>query len=121
MQTLIIPGEMPGLNTIIAESKKHWSNYAHSKKKYTLIAMVFAKRDLVPITKPVSLTFTWYCKNKRRDPDNIASAKKYIIDGLVDAKILSEDGWKQIEEFRDRFRIDKDNPRIEVIIYEEKN
>lgn len=116
MQTLIIPGEMPGLNTIIAESKKHWSNYAKSKKKYTLIATVFAKRDLVPISKSVNIEFMWYCKDKRRDPDNIASAKKYIIDGLVDAKILVEDGWSQIKGFTDRFYIDKYNPRIEVII-----
>ena len=48
--------------------------------------------------------------------DNIASAKKFVIDGLVEADILADDGWRQVSGFSDTFEIDKVNPRVEVEI-----
>lgn len=58
--------------------------------------------------------FRWYEKNNRRDLDNIAFAKKYILDALVEAKVLEDDNQEYIEGFVDEFYVDKDNPRIEV-------
>lgn len=75
-------------------------------------------RALKPITNKVKLIFTWYCKDQKKDPDNISFAKKYILDGMVDAGVLKNDGWKQIQGFEDRFEVDKDNPRVEVEIRE---
>lgn len=122
MQKLIIDGELPGLNTIILESKKHWSNYSKIKKTYTLKVISLIKQQKIKCISnddlPISLEFNWYCKNKKKDPDNIASAKKFIIDGLVTAKIIPNDGWSQIKGFNDKFFIDKNSPRIEVIIVE---
>ena len=61
----------------------------------------------------------WFCRNRRKDPDNISSAgRKIILDGLVTAGILQDDGWKQVSSFTDNFEIDAVNPRIEVIISE---
>ena len=36
-----------------------------------------------------------------------------------EAKILENDGWKQIAGFEDRFYVDRKNPRIVVEIEEE--
>lgn len=72
------------------------------------------------IQNPVSLKFSWFEPNKKRDKDNIASAKKFILDALVKCNILKNDGWKEIESFEDVFFIDKDNPRVEVDILEMK-
>lgn len=68
---------------------------------------------------PVIVEITWYEKDRRRDPDNIASAKKYILDSLVELGVFPNDGQKQIIGLVDWFEVDKRNPRIEVTIYEE--
>lgn len=41
-----------------------------------------------------------------------------IQDALVKAKIITDDGWKNIIGFSDEFYVDKENPRIEVVIEE---
>lgn len=70
------------------------------------------------ITKPVTIRFRWIEKNSRRDMDNIAFAKKFILDALVKKGVLPDDGWKWVKGFRDEFEIDKGNPRIEVELEE---
>lgn len=54
----------------------------------------------------------------RRDPDNIAAAVKFIWDGLVEAGVIPNDGWKENGGWSNHFEVDKDNPRIEVVIKE---
>ena len=62
------------------------------------------------------IEFSWYCKNQRVDPDNIAFGKKFVLDGFIKAGILSNDGWNDIKGFEDKFFIDKENPRVEIKI-----
>lgn len=54
---------------------------------------------------PLELKFIWYCQDMRRNPDNIAFAKKFIIDGMVKAGFIENDGWKQIAALRDEFHV----------------
>ena len=55
---------------------------------------------------PVDVIFTWTCRNKRRDPDNIASAgQKILLDALQSAGVLPDDGWNQISRISHRFEI----------------
>lgn len=73
----------------------------------------------VRIYNPVYMEYTWYEPNKRRDKDNISSfGRKVIQDALVNDAVLSDDGWKHVVGFSDRFDVDKENPRIEVLIRE---
>lgn len=67
---------------------------------------------------PIDLTFFWYAKNRRRDPDNISFATKFILDGLQISGVLENDGWKQINSICHVFKIDKSNPRVELFIEE---
>ena len=65
------------------------------------------------------MIYHWYCEDRRKDKDNISSfGRKVIQDALVRAKILKNDGWKQIIGFEDHFEIDRKNPRIVVEIEE---
>jgi hypothetical protein len=50
------------------------------------------------------------------DPDNIAAGKKFLLDGLQAAGVISGDGWKQIASLEDRFVVDKENPGVEVLL-----
>ena len=56
-------------------------------------------------------------KKSRRDPDNIASAKKYILDALQKQGILQNDNLKWIKGFEDEFIVE-DKDFIEVIFEE---
>ena len=115
-QTLIIPCELPDLNTTLSESKRHWSKYSQLKREYTALVAALARRQLRPVVSGcVHLSFVWYCRVRRKDPDNISAAgRKVILDGLVSAGILQNDGWKQVIGFSDSFEVDRDKPRVEV-------
>ena len=77
-------------------------------------------REGFTMDTPVKLKFVWYYKNKRQDPDNIAFQKKFILDGMIKAKLIKNDGWSQITGFVDEFKIDKKNERVEIYkVYEE--
>lgn len=114
---LVIPGELTDLNTYINRERTNRYGGASLKKKNTEIVMWEAKAQrLKKISGQVYFTFTWYCKNKKKDPDNISFARKFIFDGLVLAGVLSDDGWDEIEGFQDFFEVDEKRPRIEVEI-----
>lgn len=111
---IVIPGELPDLNTIIDESKKHWAEYNRMKKEYTEMVAWLAKGK--GKFKKINLDITWVCKDRRKDKDNIAAGVKFILDGLVMAGVIKNDGWNQIGDIVHRFEVDKNNPRIEVRI-----
>jgi len=102
------------MNEIIAASKRHHMQYSSMKNIYTNLVAREAQRQKVPVFDRVSVKITWFCKDKRHDPDNIASGEKFILDGLVKAGRLPNDGWKQIDSLSHYFEVDQENPRIEI-------
>ena len=118
IEKLVIPGELPGLNEIIEYSKEHWAKYAGEKHNRTEEIAYLAKSQIKGKYQKVDLAFTWFCKNKKRDKDNIIAGQKFVLDGLVAAGIIENDGWKQIGNIFHYFEIDGENPRIEIIIKE---
>ena len=118
---LIIPDSLPGLNQYQYACRSHFSKGAEMKKNAIMIVSAYIYQQLkgVKIDKKVKIDYIWYEKNKKRDLDNISSfGRKVIQDALVDNGILKNDGWEDVVGFSDSFYIDKDNPRIEVIISE---
>lgn len=81
------------------------------------MAAIHEQLRRVKIDKPVYMRYRWYEKDRRRDLDNISSfGRKVIQDALVKARVLKNDGWREIVGFRDDFFIDGNHPRIEVEI-----
>lgn len=118
---LTIPGTLNNLNDYIAAERTNRHKGAGMKRDNGNIVAVAIRQCLwgVRIEKPVYMEYTWYEPNKRRDLDNISSfGRKVIQDALVNAAILKDDGWKYIVGFSDKFEVDKENPRIEVLIKE---
>lgn len=109
---LVIPGSLPTLNEIIDASKSHWSVYRQMKEDNTNLIAWSAKR--LPKMERVNVTVTWYCKNKKQDPDNIMAGQKFILDGLKEAGVIANDGWKHIGDITHKFEIDAKNPRIQI-------
>lgn len=120
MIKFIIPGLLPGLNEYIDAERNNKHKAANLKREteHFIILLIKSKLRGVSIKPPVMIHYTWVERNKRRDKDNIAFAKKFIQDSLVKAKILPNDGWEYIEGFTDTFDVDKKNPRVEVEIRE---
>lgn len=112
MNRLVIEGELPALNEIIDAAKAHWSVYREMKETNTDLVAWQAKR--LPKMERVNIIITWHCKNRRKDKDNIMGGQKFILDGLQKAGVLKNDGWMQVEDIIHRFRVDKNNPRVEV-------
>lgn len=117
-EKLVIDGELPNLNEIIETSKMHWAKYANEKKYLTENIALLAKSKIKKKYEKVNLTFVWYCKNKRKDKDNIIAGQKFIIDALVLAGVIKNDGWNEIGNIFHFFEVDAKNPRVEVIIKE---
>ena len=71
------------------------------------------------ITVPIVIHYTFYCKDKRRDRMNVASAfDKSFQDALQKTEKIANDGWNDVYNATFEFHIDKDNPRVEVEIEE---
>jgi len=117
---LIIQGRFPSLNDYIAAERKNRHIAAKMKRDETKrVADIAANSDMPTFEKPVHVYFAWVEPNRRRDIDNIAFAHKFILDGLVDAGVLKGDSQKYVTGLVDRFRVDKDNPRVSVLITDE--
>ena len=118
---LTIPGRLPGLNDYIKAERGN--KYVAAKiKRETEELIQWAIRSKLKGARfhaPVRMRYHWYEPNTRRDKDNIAIAKKFVQDALVNAGVLQGDGWKHIDGFTDRFFVDANSPRVEVTITDE--
>ena len=61
---------------------------------------------------PVKLHFIWIEKDARRDLDNVAFAKKFILDALVNSEILVDDSQRFVQGFSDDFKRGKNSSVI---------
>lgn len=107
-----IHGELPTMNEIVKKSKAHPMAYANMKKDYTALVMMSA--GSLPKVESADFVITWYCKDKRKDKDNIMAGAKFIFDGLIKAGVIENDGWQEVGDITHKFEIDKQNPRVEV-------
>lgn len=118
---LVIPVQFPGLNDLISAERTSRYKGAGMKRDAQRVVEMYAKKQLHGFRPggPVWMKYTWYERNRKRDKDNISSfGRKVIQDGLVKAGVLKNDGWREIEGFSDRFRVDEKRPRVEVEIVE---
>jgi len=87
----------PNLNTVINLAKRHWGAYYGQKKKWSKLIVDYCKLyKLQPMKTPIKVSLrNIYSTNRRRDPDNIIL--KNILDGLVEAGIIPDDSFKEID------------------------
>lgn len=119
---IVIPGELTDLNKFINSQRTNRYAGAKLKKENTekcCYAFLMAKAAGLRVATPINLKITWYCKNKRKDPDNVAFGVKFILDGMQQARMIENDGFNEIKGIHHCFSIDKDCPRIEIEILEE--
>lgn len=113
---IVVPGEMPTMNEIIDAAKSHYQAY-HGIKRANAEKVAWASKKL-PEMEKIRLKITWYRANRRTDPDNICAGIKFVLDGLVQAGVLKNDGWSEVESIQHDWQVDKERPRVEVQIEE---
>lgn len=116
-QCLIIRGALPGLNEIIKDSRANIYMANKKKREFTeLVALSCKVCNIMPVSGRSNFEFFWYCKDKRRDKDNIMAGQKFIFDGLQKAGVIKNDGWGEVGDISHKFFIDKVDPRVLVFI-----
>jgi Holliday junction resolvase RusA-like endonuclease len=121
IQQFVIGGRLPGLNEYTRANRRNRYEAAKVKKQtQEVIIWEIRKARLKPFAKPIAIRYTWIEPNMRRDKDNISFAQKFIQDALVDAGILTNDGWKNIASISHAFRVCPSDPRI-IVEMEEVN
>jgi len=112
--TIVVKGELTDLNDFIKIERSNRYKGAQVKRENTEYVM-WQTKGLPKVTKyPLHVHIHWHTRNERIDPDNVAFAKKFILDGLVENGIIKDDSRKFITGFSDEFSVDKDKPRIVI-------
>lgn len=115
-----VPSLLPTLNEYTSASRANRYASASMKKndEDMLIWHIRSQLRGYKSKRPVFLVFKWVEKNKKRDHDNVAFAKKFCQDALVKAGVLEGDGWKHVIGFIDLFCVNKERYGVEVTILE---
>jgi hypothetical protein len=108
-----IPGRLPGMNEMVAAAKGYGGRgygYSKLKKQWTNSIALIARSARIPHMDRVRLVFDWVeptpsKTTKVRDPDNIAAAKKLVLDGLVMAGVLKRDTLSEVAGWTDTFAV----------------
>lgn len=110
-----IEGSLPTLNQYVNAERTNRFIAAKIKKTATE-RVAYRVRGAEKITTLADFTFTWYVPNKRSDPDNIAFAAKFVMDGLVQAEVLPNDSMRYVRSICHFYEIG--TPKVVVEIEE---
>lgn len=129
IQTLVIPGKMPGLNEMLAargtmgkRGRSRYNKWSEMNNEWKgVVVAAAAEQGIRPCqTFPLFFVIKWVCPDRRRDKDNVAAAKKMLFDGLTDAGVIPNDTWVYVGGWSDQFSVDAENPRVEIKIVERR-
>ena len=94
--TFKIETELPTLNEYINAERTNKYIASAMKKKYTNICAMYARQIPKQEDKLYDLAIHWVVTDNRKDADNIYAGSKFLIDGMVEAGIIPNDGRKNI-------------------------
>lgn len=131
-QKFTIPGRFLGRNESERLARSHWAKANKVKREETETASLYARQaGIKPVDGPVDVAVVFaeevrFFKNGNRKPvrdaDNVQSAVKPILDGLVEAGVLPNDSPDWVRRVMPTVKYVRDDPHITVIVmdYEEE-
>lgn len=112
MQRLWIPGKLPGLNQLLG---KHHHAYNRTKRALAEEIHLLARAQGFRALEKAHFLFVHHERARNRDPDNFCGGvQKIVLDALVEAKLLPQDGWKNVLSLSHSWLLDPKKPGIEV-------
>lgn len=119
-QKITIVGKLPSLNEYVEACRRN--AHCGARLKCNVEAGIIPQlAKLKKIEKPVHITFIWHEVNKRRDKDNVAAAKKFILDAMQKSGKLINDNNNYITGFTDKFDYTAKENAVTLIIESEGN
>lgn len=119
MQLFKIGCKLDGLNEYTCECRGNKFGGGKCKRKNEDVCIAYIKASKIkPISGAYKVHFVWYEQRKTRDKDNVAFAKKFILDALQKSKITKGDDNRYLLGFTDDFVYGQGNGVI-VEIYED--
>jgi len=120
-----VKGRLPSLNEYVNACRTHWSKGAALKQDTEMlifwsIKSARNKGRCHPVTTPVVVFFLWHEHGRKRDADNIYSAKKYILDAMQTAGVIPNDNRKNVVDCIDLGIVpaEKGQDGVDVVIME---
>lgn len=116
-QVFEIEGRLTSYNE--HERKARGNKYRANTDKVrmeNIIGWSIRRAKLNSVNAPQWVVFEWHESTKRRDKDNVASAKKFILDALQKTRILPKDSNRYIRGFTDQFVYDKTDRVIVTLV-----
>lgn len=114
MNTFTIKAQLPSLNTVISANRNN--RYEGGRLKSDVeevigwaIRQALVMKKLRPVTNPCVVFIDWHEKTKRRDADNIQSSVKFILDAMVNNRILKNDSRRYVKQIRHEIIDDTDD------------
>ena len=101
-QVVMIHGKLPSLNDYVRACRSN-ANAGGKLKRDTEETIMWQMGRFYKIQRPCFVVFEWHEKTKRRDKDNVAFAKKFILDAMQKAGKLKNDNNEWITGFSDHF------------------
>ena len=102
MISVTIRGKLPSLNEYI-EAERTNRHIAAKIKRETDKLICWQIKHMEEIRTKIRIRFVWYETTKRRDPDNVCFAKKFILDAMQKCGKLKNDNPAWIAGFSDDF------------------
>lgn len=119
MNRILIETKLPSLNEVVSKNRANRYMGATMKRQvqeligwYIKLAQ---KRGEVHPVEECEISITWHERTKRRDVDNIQSAQKFILDAMVEQKLLPDDSRKYVKQIY-HLVVDDDEDFVEVVI-----
>lgn len=114
IQKIKIPLKLPSCNEYINACRNNKFAGAKMKKDVENSLAIYINK-LPEFTKPVKIHFLWIEKTKKRDIDNVAFGKKFILDTMVKRHKLQNDNRNNVYAFTDEFLYGNENAVILTI------
>lgn len=120
-RSLWVPGIFPSLNDIIGEASRSHHGWNRLKQKWGRTVVLCARaQGFANIKTPARFAFEFVEASRRRDPDNIVSGGvKIALDALVQAGLLSDDGWDEVAAIASSWRVDATGPGVRITVLDE--
>ncbi len=120
-QCFEIPFRLPGLNELIEANRRNRQAGAKLKRETDeKIGWVIQSAKLKPVSLPCIVHMTFCEPDRRRDADNVESARKYILDALVKTGVLKGDSPRYIVGAPTWTRYGHPGARVLVTIIEDE-
>ena len=120
-QKFVIPFTLPSLNDYVCECRQNaHAGAAFKRSTDDSIAWVIKPARLQPVKYPCLVLMVFTEPNRRRDVDNVESAKKYILDALVKCSVIQDDSPRWVVGVPS-YTVYGERARVEVTIIESED